>query len=122
MFISSKNQELAVHLDQSEIVVLVKEQVDRDFHFFSLVVNWSEEDSSAKALWSSLANLVEYLMEKDKNRLMQVIYRIDLAEGELTEVLTDFSIEDVNGRIASLILFRELQKVILRKHYSSNAD
>lgn len=122
MFVSAKNQELAVHLNRSEIVTQVREQVDKDFQYFGLEVNWLDDDASSEAMWKSLANVVDQLMEKDKSRLMQVIYRIDLAEGELTQVLTDPSVEDVNGRIASLILFRELQKVILRNHYSSNPD
>jgi hypothetical protein len=117
MLIPENNQELAPYLDQEEIVANVRDQIDRDFNFFGLEVNWPSEICSAEEMWKSLAGVIDQLMEKDKSRLMQIIYRIDLAESELTQALTDPTVEDVNGRIASMILFRELQKVILRIQY-----
>lgn len=119
MLIPEKNRDLAPYLNQEEIIAKVRDQIDRDFNFFGLEVNWPRETFLAEEMWKSLANAVDQLMEKDKSRLMQVIYRIDLAESDLTKALTDPTVDDVNGRIASMILFRELQKVILRIQYSS---
>ncbi len=119
MLIPEKNRDLAPYLNQEEIIAKVRDQIDRDFNFFGLEVNWPRETCLAEEMWKSLASVVDLLMEKDKSRLMQVIYRIDLAESDLTKALTDPTVDDVNGRIASMILFRELQKVILRIQYSS---
>ena len=62
-----------------------------------------------------LSRAVEYLIDKDFEKLMQILYRIDVSE---TKVKLAFGLEhNVAYEIALLIVEREEQKVITRVKY-----
>lgn len=62
-----------------------------------------------------LARAIEFLIEKDFEKLMQILYRIDVSESKVKEA---FGLEqDVAQQIALLIIEREEQKVITRAKY-----
>lgn len=62
-----------------------------------------------------LSRTVEYLIDKDFEKLMQILYRIDISE---TKVKLAFGLEhNVAYEIALLIIEREEQKVITREKY-----
>lgn len=66
-------------------------------------------------LVKELARAIEYLIEKDFEKLMHILYRIDVSE---TKVKAAFGLEqDVAQQIALLIIEREEQKVITREKY-----
>ena len=67
------------------------------------------------ALVNSLTRAIEYLIEKDFEKLMHILYRIDVSEAKVKQV---FGLEhDVAQQIALLIIEREEQKVITRAKY-----
>ncbi len=67
------------------------------------------------ALVKELTRAIEYLIEKDFEKLMQILYRIDVNEAK---VKIAFGLEqDVATQIALLIIEREEQKVITREEY-----
>ena len=61
--------------------------------------------------------LVEQLLTKDFNKLIHVLYRIDVAEDKLKEALGESSANPAEV-ITTLIMKRELQKVVTRKKQS----
>lgn len=66
-------------------------------------------------LVKELARAVQYLIDKDFEKLMQILYRIDVSEAK---VKAAFGLErDVAEQIALLIIEREQQKVITRAKY-----
>ncbi len=70
----------------------------------------TEED-----LHKALTRAIEYLLDKDFEKLMQILYRIDVSE---TKVKQAFGLEqDVAEQIAQLIIEREQQKIITRAKY-----
>lgn len=65
-----------------------------------------------------IMRVVEDLMTKDFNQLINVLYRIDVSEEKLKEALA-LTNDNPASIIAKMILERELQKVETRKKYSS---
>lgn len=74
---------------------------------------------SLEALKNLLAKQVLYMLERDFERLLQALYRIDVPEQRFRESLTS---EDPAGQIADLILQRELLKVQTRRWYASHSN
>ena len=67
------------------------------------------------ALVNELTKAIEYLIDKDFEKLMHILYRLDVSESKVKNV---FGLEqDVAHQIALLIIEREEQKVITRKRY-----
>ena len=67
-----------------------------------------------------LTSIVSYLLDKDMNRLLNSLYRIDVDEFLFRKILTEEAPEDLSKRIAQEIIKRELQKVELRAKYSES--
>lgn len=62
-----------------------------------------------------LARAIQYLIDADFEKLMHILYRIDVSENKVKQV---FGLEqDVATQIALLIIEREKQKVITREFY-----
>lgn len=73
--------------------------------------------SSVEELQTLLKKQVLYLLERDFERLLQALYRIDVPEQRFKEALV--AAEDPAATITDLILQRELQKVKTRRWYAS---
>lgn len=71
---------------------------------------------TAEVLRELLIRQVNYMLERDFERLLQSLYRIDVSEQKFRESLTS---EDPAGQIADLILQREMMKVQTRRWYAS---
>ena len=69
------------------------------------------------SLLNRLAQIVDHLISKDFNRLLNALYRIDVSEEKLKSVLAQRP-ENTSLVIARMILERELQKVASRKKHS----
>jgi hypothetical protein len=70
------------------------------------------------SLLNRLAQIVDHLISKDFNRLLNALYRIDVSEEKLKSVLAQRP-ENTSLVIARMILERELQKVASRKKNSA---
>ncbi len=70
-----------------------------------------------------LADKMNELIRNDFNHLIQVLYRIDVNEAKLKQVLKDNPNEDAGKIIARLIIERQQQKLISRNNFKkSGAD
>lgn len=64
---------------------------------------------------SELAKAIQYLIDTDFEKLMQIFYRIDVDENKVRQA---FSLEkEVARELAILVIEREKQKVITRAKY-----
>ncbi len=71
-------------------------------------------------LIKELARAIQYLIDKDFEKLMHILYRIDVSEAK---VKAAFGLEqDVAEQIALLIIEREEQKVITREKYRNKRE
>lgn len=78
------------------------------------------QDNTFLLLEKRLTSIVGYLLDKDMNRLLNSLYRIDLNESLFKKILTEEPPENLSRRIAREIINRELQKVQTRAKYSGS--
>jgi hypothetical protein len=71
------------------------------------------------ALLTALAERINTLILDDFNRLVQLLYRIDVNEAKLKTLLRENSTTDAGLLIARLILERQWQKIETRRKFSS---
>ena len=69
-------------------------------------------------LKQQLTIIISYLIDKDFQRLLNAMYRMDISEHKFKVALTLDPPSEVAPAIAQLIIDRELQKVITRRKYS----
>lgn len=67
-------------------------------------------------LEEQLAAQINYLIEKDFNRLLNLLYRIDVSEDKIKKALLD-NTDPAGELIAQLIIERQLQKITSRKKF-----
>ena len=73
--------------------------------------------------WSDrLANHINYLIDKDFNKLLAILYRLDINESKLRQLILENSEGDTGKTIAGLIIERQLEKMKSRKQFKSDAD
>lgn len=64
-----------------------------------------------------LVSRITPLLDRNPAHLMSLLYRIDVAEDRVQEVLASAPPEAIPGALADLIIDRQLQKVRLRRRY-----
>jgi hypothetical protein len=69
-----------------------------------------------------LKHLIDELIENDFSRLVQVLYRIDISETKLKDLLRKNTETDASIMIADLIIERQIQKIEARNQSHSKED
>ena len=81
------------------------------------------ETLTANALETALAEKVNAMINGDFSALVQILYRIDVSESRLRQLLLENKATDAGQLIARLILERQWQKILTRREFSrGNAD
>ena len=94
--------------------------VEKDFKLEKSYLNLSERsDIAYDQAFLLVMRVVEDLMAKDFNQLINVLYRIDVPEEKLKEALA-ITNDNPASIISKMIIERELQKVATRKKYSQS--
>lgn len=92
---------------------------EKDFQLDKSYLNLEErQDIAYDQAFLMIMRVVEDLMAKDFNRLINILYRIDVSEEKLKEALA-LSNDNPASVVTKMILDRQLQKVETRKKYSS---
>lgn len=84
-----------------------------------LPLNGQEQDDAAKA---SLYAFIDHLIDKDFERLVLLLYRIDVPEAKLKTLLQQYPASDASVIIGNLIVERLEQKEKARKEHSQRAN
>lgn len=99
-----------------------------DNHFFDVAVLLNEElgtelpeNSSLEKLRLSLAEWINGLLQHDFQRLISILYRVDVNEDKLKFFLREKVGEDAAQIMSDLIIEREIQKWESRKAYQQAA-
>ena len=74
-----------------------------------------DDNLSLEELHHRLADYINQLMVNDFNRLLNLLYRIDVNEEKLKTSLKEFYDKDAADVIATLVIERQLQKILLRE-------
>ncbi|HEX6333539.1 MAG TPA: hypothetical protein VFZ78_04875 [Flavisolibacter sp.] len=74
------------------------------------------------ALHQQIRELVNELIRTDFSRLVYILYRVDVSEKTLKQMLQDHPSTDAGDLIASLLIERQLQKNRARKEHRATGD
>ncbi len=78
----------------------------------------SIEDRSYEELREKLANYLNDLVVNDFNKLISILYRIDIVQEKAMTALAENAEKETAGEtLARLIIDRQLEKVITRRKY-----
>ena len=93
------------------------QQLEKDFLMIGINFDIDTPVSDYKYLFSFTYHLVNALNEQNPQKVLILIYRIDLAEKKVQEEMqkTQLSFTEM---LSEMIVKREIYKVILRKKYS----
>ncbi|TAN20999.1 MAG: hypothetical protein EPN37_00915 [Chitinophagaceae bacterium] len=67
-----------------------------------------------------LAAHIRFLLDKDFNQVIYILYRVDVPEQKVTEMLHNHPEQDAGSMIAGLILERTLQKIHTRQQFNNS--
>ena len=79
-----------------------------------------KESISTDELKNLLSLHIHHLINNDFNKLVGILYRIDVSETKLRQLLENNPAEDSGMIIAELIIERQIQKINSRKENKSN--
>ena len=97
---------------------MTAEQVKKDFSFHSMEITFSGNEQTAYAeLKAQVTPLLAELFAKNRPRLMQLLYRIDVPEKDWKKVLT-LDADAQAAKLSEIILEREFIKALTKKLYS----
>jgi len=77
----------------------------------------SEESLRDKMLFEQLASDINALIQTDFEKLVNLLYRIDVSETKLKEMLQAHPDRDAGHIIAQLLIDRQVQKIKLRNEF-----
>ena len=94
---------------EKELVRIINKQVDIDL----------SEDISKNELQQKLTAFINELIVNDFQRLITILYRIDVDEKKLKRILLENAGTDAAEIITTLVIEREIQKIETRKQFGS---
>jgi hypothetical protein len=101
-----------------EVIRMTAEQVKKDFSLHQMEITFSGNEQTAYAeLKAQLTPLLEELFTKDRQRLMQLLYRVDVPEKDWKKVLA-MNADEQPEKLSEIILEREFMKALTKKLYS----
>ncbi|GGE24951.1 MULTISPECIES: hypothetical protein [Sphingobacterium] len=79
------------------------------------------KQQSEKEQFEKLANYLDYLVSHDFNKLISILYRIDVSEDKARRSLAEEAgIRSAGHTLARLLLEREAEKIKFRKMYKKD--
>ncbi|NOQ26934.1 MAG: hypothetical protein GQ564_16355 [Bacteroidales bacterium] len=108
---------------EEKFVLLTAEQVRKDFAMFGMEVQFSGNVNFAyNELFDQLKVFIDKLLSEDSEKLMSLLYQIDLSEKELSKKVHNVEFETIPEIITHKILERELKKVLLRAYFKEKGQ
>jgi hypothetical protein len=80
------------------------------------------ESISMDELRNLLSGHIHQLINNNFNKLVSILYRVDVSEVKLRQLLHDNPAEDAGKIIAELIIDRQLQKLKSRRESGNDTD
>src|SRR6476469_5700305 len=94
---------------ERELIEIINKHIDTAF----------TEDTSMQELQQKLIVYINSLIQTDFQKLVAILYRVDVDENKLKTILKNEAGKDAADIIAGLIIEREMQKIQTRKQFSS---
>lgn len=118
-----KKEEIERAKYNAEIINLTAQQVIKDFNQFGMDVSFSGLIYSAyDELFDQLILHISNLLNSSYQRLMSLLYQIDVGEAKLAKLIDERPGSSVAEVITEAILERELLKVLTRLYFKNLGD
>lgn len=103
-------------MNELKIIEISKDLIQKDFGLDDEIDFAEAVDENI--LLNNLIKVVQYLLDHDFERLLNVMYRVDLPENRVEKVLSAGDPENLSRELSVMILARERGKAITRIQYS----
>jgi hypothetical protein len=104
-------------------LLIIRETAARiiaDFGLMGIDIVFSGNETDAYGeLTAQLIPLLENLIKSDRKKLMVILQKIDISQQKLELTKARFPQAKLSEIMAHLVIEREMQKVIIRKHYGT---
>jgi hypothetical protein len=108
---------------EEKFVLLTAEQVRKDFAMFGMDVEFSGNVNFAyEELFDQLKEYIDKLLHNDSEKLMSLLYQIDLSEKELSKNDPNIQFDTIPEIVTHKILERELKKVLIRTYFKEKGQ
>jgi hypothetical protein len=108
---------------QADIIQQTVHQIVKDFSMFGMDVYFSGNITAAyEDILRQLSGFMEMLIVHDFHKLLALLYQIDLSDQSIVEAENDYPDIPRHEIMAELIVYRELQKVVMRNYYKQHKD
>jgi hypothetical protein len=113
------NNKYEVYMNEEKSRVLeVSEIISSDFDKAGISsVITSDAFDNLEELRRYLENKITELMDTNYEKLINILYRVDINEEKLNELFSSKNREFIPGRLAELIIERQIQKISIRNAY-----
>lgn len=106
--------------DQADIVEKTAKQIAKDFALFGLPIEFSGDTQWAyQELFNQMCPIIQELMHRDYNRLLSLLYQIDLSPANIKTATEEHPDMPENEMLAQVIIYREFKKVVMRMYFKS---
>lgn len=114
------NDNVARFLDSAAVVQETAEQIMKDFAMFGITITFSgNTDKAYYELHEQLVDQIRHLLANDYQRLLSVLYQVDITQREITQAGLDLPDYNEMEVLAHQIIVRDLKKVLTRRYFKS---
>lgn len=107
------------YFNKLEYINATAQQIIKDFDMFGIEIKFSGDPENAyNELLYQVSPHIAKLIESDYKKLLNLLYRIDVNESKISAIVSDTTVGSLSEAIADLVIRRELQKIVIRRHYS----
>jgi DNA polymerase III delta prime subunit len=111
------NRKIELHIHNLDYLNATVAQLEKDFAMLDLEIQIDlSEDKPYERFRRKMEDILQFLIEKNDDKLANLLYRIDLSEETIRQ--NSARDEDFTSILADLIIRRELMKVIIRREFS----
>ncbi len=109
---------ISQYFNKLDIIQDTANQIIKDFDMFGLEIKFSGNAYNAyEELFEQIEPHIKNLIDTNQSKFMGILYRIDLNDEQIKKAVNENHSESFSEIITDLIIKRELQKVVIRKHY-----
>jgi hypothetical protein len=110
---------ISQYINRLEFIKDTANQIIKDFDMFGMEIKFSGNQYNAyEELFEQIEPYIGHLISSNQQKFMGIIYRIDLSDEQIKKAVNENASESFSEIITDLIIKRELQKVVIRRHYS----
>lgn len=107
-------------LNREDIILETIAQIMKDFGLFGVEIHFSgNTDQAYHELHQQLVGQINNLLINKSELLMSILYQVDISDRDISRTQADLPHYNQVEVIAHQIIFRDLKKVLFRRHFKT---